>query len=278
VFVSHDGVWTQQQKLIQSGGEGYNFGGSVSVDGDTALVGASVSGKSNNHGSVWVFVRHGSVWNQQQILTAAPGDPRAFFGYSVAVSGNTAVIGAPYKTDFTDSHEAQGAAFVFVRDGGVWAMRQQLTYSGATGDLFGGSVALSGDTAVIGAPGKSNLHVQQGAVYVFLRSNGVFEKQQELTAADGAAGDRFGLSTSVSGDTAAVGAYLHVKGASVSQGAAYVFARSASVWTQQQELEGSSDKYGNNFGVSLSVSGDTALIGAPTADSKSPGAAYVFVN
>jgi sugar lactone lactonase YvrE len=158
---------------------------------------------------------------------------------------------------------------VFVRSGGVWTQQQELTASDdAPGDAFGFSVSLAGDTAVIGATGKNS---NQGAAYVFLLSEGVWAQQQELTVSDGAVGDSFGNSVSASGNTVAIGAY----GKNSNQGAAYVFARSVGVWTQQQELTASDGAAGDYFGRSVSVSGGTAAIGAP--DKNSPqGAAYVF--
>ena len=146
-----------------------------------------------------MFVRSGATWSQQQELTASDGAATTNFGYSVSVSGDTAVIGASGKNSSN-----QGAAYVFVRSGGAWTQQQELTASdGAAGDNFGYSVAVSGDTAVIGAYGKNS---NQGAAYVFVRSGGVWSQQQELTASDGAACDDFGHSVSVSGDTAVIGA------------------------------------------------------------------------
>ena len=210
-----------------------------------------------------MFVRSSGVWSQQQELTASDGAANDYFGYSVSVSGDTAVIGAYGKIS------DQGAAYVFVRSSGVWSQQQKLTASdGAASDDFGYSVSVSGDTAVIGADGNNSL---QGAAYVFVRSSGVWSQQQELTASDGAANDYFGYSVSVSGDTAVIGAY----GKNSFQGAAYVFVRSSGVWSQQQELTASDGAANDYFGGSVSVSGDTAVIGASGKNSNQ-GAAYVF--
>jgi sugar lactone lactonase YvrE len=263
VYVNNGGVWSQQQKLTASDGTGNDsFGYSVSVSGNTAVIGAP--GKNNNQGAAYVFVRSGGEWTQQQKLTASDGTGNDWFGYSVSVNGDTAVIGACFK------NISQGAAYVFVRIGGVWTQQQELTASDdAANNWFGWSVSVSGNTAVIGATANTSY---QGAAYVFVSNAGAWTQQQELTASDGAASDQFGYSVSVSGDTAVIGAV----GNSNFQGAAYVFVRNSGVWDQQQELAASDGSGGVDFGLAVSVSGDTAAIGAPFGNSNSQGAAYVF--
>ena len=204
------------------------------------------------------------AWTQQQELTAPDGAPYDYFGSSVSVSGDTAVIGAPYKSG------NQGAAYVFVRSRGVWSQQADLTASdGAPYDYFGYCVSLSGDTAVIGAFGR-NFGI--GSAYVYVRASGIWSLQQELNASDGAGNDHLGVSVSVNGDTAVVGA----PNKSGQQGAAYVFARSGGVWSQQQELTASDGAANAGFGTSASVSGDTAVIGDWNKNNNQ-GAAYVFV-
>ena len=204
------------------------------------------------------------TWTEQQELAASDGFVGDQFGWSVSVSGDTAVIGAVSKNN------AQGAAYVLVRSGGAWTQQQELTaFDGAADDYFGFSASVSGDTAVIGAWNKTiNSQSGQGAAYVFVRSGGVWTRQQELTASDGAWDDAFGYSVSVSGDTAVIGA--------PGNGAAYVFVRSGGTWSKQQELTASDETAGDYFGYSVSVSGGTALIGA-SAKNTNQGAAYVFV-
>ena len=212
------------------------------------------------------------VWTQQQELTASDGAASDWFGNSVSVSGDTAVIGAYRKNG------SQGAAYVFVRSNGVWSQQQELTASdGAASDQFGISVSVSGDTAAIGASTKTiNSNAQQGAAYVFVRSGGVWGQQQKLTASDGAASDQFGISVSVSGDTAAIGASTKIINSNAQQGAAYVFARIGGVWSQQPELTASNGGANDYLGASVAVSGETTVIGAYGKNSYQ-GAAYVFV-
>jgi hypothetical protein len=203
------------------------------------------------------------IWSQQQELTASDGLAGDYFGQSVAVSGDTAVIGA-YR-----QNGSQGAAYVFVRSGGAWSLQQKLTASdGQELDQFGVSVSVNGDTAVIGAYGRN---FYQGAAYVFVRSGVTWTQQQELTASDSAVNDDFGISVSVNANTALIGAF----GNNSSQGAAYVFVSGGGVWSQQQELSASDGAASDSFGDSVSVTGNTALIAADGKNSKQ-GAAYVF--
>ena len=277
VFVRSGGVWTQQKKLTASDGAAFDyFGRSVAVSGDTAVIGAyfdDVQGSLS--GSAYVFVRSGGVWTQQKKLTASDGAAFDYFGSSVAVSGDTAVIGTLLDDD---KGSDSGSAYVFVRSGGVWTEQQKLTASdGAATDYFGFSVAVSGDTAVIGTPYDDDKGSNSGSAYVFVRSGGVWTEQQKLTASDGAATDYFGFSVAVSGDTAVIGTpYDDDKGSN--SGSAYVFVRSGGVWTEQQNLTANDGAAGDNFGYSVAVSGDTAVIGAVGDDDQgtNSGSAYVF--
>jgi sugar lactone lactonase YvrE len=261
VFVNTAGKWILQQELTASDGAmGDKFGWSVSVNGDTAVIGAW--SENNYQGAAYVFVRSLGVWTQQQKLTASGDESVAFFGYSVAVDGNTAVIGAE------GSNGGQGTVYVFARSGGAWSQQQELTTSdGAADDAFGLSVSVNGNTAVIGAPGKND---SQGTAYVFLNSGGVWNQQQELMASDGVANDNFGNSVSICGETAVIGAP-----ANGGRGAVYVFVNSAGAWGQQRKLIASDGAPGAHFG-SVSVNGDTAVIGAQLQNG-GPGVAYMFV-
>jgi len=250
VFVRSNGAWNQQQKLTAADPAPGDFFGTVAIDGDTAIVGAV--GKSSNMGAAYVFVRSGGVWTQQQKLTADDATVGDLFGISVAISGDTAVMGAPNKASST------GATYVFVRNSGVWNQQQKLTPNDAeVFGNFGESVAISSETVVVGTPAKSG----GGAAYVFVRSGGVWSQQQKLTASDSSA---LGYSVAVSADTAITGDLI--------QRAAYVFVRSGNVWSQQQKL--AVDEF--DFGKTVAISGNTAVVGADQANGGT-GVAYVFV-
>jgi uncharacterized repeat protein (TIGR03803 family) len=254
---------TQQAELTASdGGPNDLFGTSVAIDGFTAVVGAP--GKNLTNGAAYVFVRSGTTWTQQAELIASDGAPNDQFGFSVAISGSTAVVGAYEKNSYT------GAAYVFVRSGTTWTQQAELTASdGAGGDAFGISVAISGSTAVVGAEGKNFL---AGVAYVFVSSGTTWTQQAELTASDTVTGELFGVSVAISDSTAVVGAI----GYNVSFGAVYVFVRSGTTWTQQAELTASDGVADDGLGYSVAVSGSTVVAGAPGKNS-STGAAYVFV-
>lgn len=204
------------------------------------------------------------VFTQQAKLTAADGAANDSFGTSVALSGDTALIGAPGNAG------SRGAAYVFVRTGSTWTWEGKLTANdGVAGDLFGWSVALSGDAALVGAYQDDG---GKGSAYVFVRSGTAWSQQAKLMASDGVALDRFGVSVSLSGDTALVGANQDDS----SRGSAYVFVRTGTVWIQQGKLTAADGAANDSFGISVSISGETALVGANQDDS-SRGSAYIFV-
>jgi FG-GAP repeat len=313
------------------------FGHSVAVSGDTVVVSAygeasnatGINGdqsdnSAGNAGAAYVFVRSGGTWSQQAYLKASNTEGIDLFGYSVAVSGDTVVVGAygegskatGIDGDQSDNTAAlAGAAYVFVRSGGTWSQQAYLKASNTeANDLFGYSVAVSGDTVVVGAFSEDskatgingdqsdNTAAFAGAAYVFVRSGGTWSQQAYLKASNTEANDLFGYSVAVSGDTVVVGAFEESSNATginggqtdnsaAFSGAAYVFVRSGTNWAQQAYLKASNTETGDNFGVSLAVSGDTVVVGANYEDSKTTGisgdqsdnnapasgAAYVFV-
>ncbi len=280
VYVGNGGTWSQQAELIASDGAADEaFGNSVAVSGTTAVVGAPANFEGTTRpGAAYVFVESGGTWSQQAELTASDGVAGDDFGYSVAVSGSTAVAGAPFHK--VGSNMNQGAAYVFVESEGTWSQQAELTASdGAANDGFGGSVAVSSSTAVIGASGHAvGRNYAQGAAYVFLQSGTSWSQEAELTASDGVGGDELGWSVAVSGSTAVAGAPWHAV-ENVAQGAAYVFGESRGAWSQQAELTASDEEANDYFGWSVSVSGSTAVVGAtgyPYGPTSYPGAAYVF--
>jgi hypothetical protein len=268
-----------QQRLVADDTVAYDlFGFSVSSSGDTLVVGAPYSDHSDRgsaSGSAYVFVRTGKTWSLQQKLTAEDGAPGDLFGYAVSVHGDTAVVGAPLDDPSgTDS----GSAYVFVRNGTVWTQQRKLTGPGtAAGDVFGHAVTVHGDTAIIGAPHDATAGTRSGAAYVFTRVGGIWSQQQKLTAPDAAAEVRFGFALSLSGTAVLIGAPYDTGNGSGS-GAAYVFARSGALWSQQQKLSPPDAVEDNLVGFSVALNGDTALLGAPFGSDKAygPGSAYVY--
>jgi hypothetical protein len=269
-------IWSERAKLVASdGANGDQLGSSVSLSGDTALIGdySKTDGANSKQGAAYVFVRSGSTWSQQGgSLVANDGAANDYFGISVSLSGETALVGASNKA--VGANAGQGAAYAFLRTGSTWAQQggPLVASDGAANDNFGLSVAISGDTALVGASNKTvGVNAFQGAAYVFVRTGSTWAQQGgALTASDGSSNDYFGTSVSLSGDTALVGAWT--AGAS-SQGAAYVFVRTGTTWAQQGPPLVANDGVGGElFGGSVSISGDTALVGA-----RNKNAAYVFV-
>lgn len=281
VFTRSGSTWSLQQKLTSPDGSTDDlFGVSVALLGDTALAGAYWDdvGANINQGSVYVFTRSGTTWSLQAHLTASDGAEGDGFGKSVALSGDTALVGAPGK-DFADTDD--GSAYVFTCSGSSWSEQAQLTAADhAPSDLFGSKVALSGDTALVGAPGDNvGTSIDQGSAYVFMRSDTSWTQQAKLTALDGASYDSFGRSVALSGDTALVSAPVDDVGANIIQGSAYVFTRSEMTWTQQAKLTASDGAAEDWFGISVALSGDTALMGAYGDDvggNDWQGSAYIF--
>ena len=283
VFVRNGSIWTQEQKLTAYDGASYDlFGQSVAIDGDTLVVGAPQDDWyfENDRGSAYVFVRSGSSWSKQDKLLASDADAGDYFGRSVAISGDTVVVAAP--GDNVGSNNGQGSAYVFVRSSLSWSLQQQLiAANGMAYDDFGRSVGVSGDTVVVGVPKHDvGSSTNQGTAFVFVRSGQTWSQQQQLTAADGAAYDDFGRSVAISGETLVVGAYVDHISNHADQGSAYVFVRSASVWSQQQHLVANDGAANDWFGFSVAISGDTIVVGAPgdsIGSSSARGSAYVFV-
>lgn len=285
--ITIDPTFVQEQKITSNDfGGAKNFGFSMAIEGDTAIIGAprddlTING---NEGSAFIFVRNGTTWTQQQKLIASDAKANDDFGYSVAISGETVLIGARF-VDVSPTSSSQGAVYVFVRNGTTWTEAQKLMASDATPGrgAFGTSVAIEGNTAVVGAETQSATANPTGAAYVFVRSGTTWIEQQKLNASDTAQGDQlFGSSVAISGETIIVGARRYNVGAKVDQGSAYVFVRNGTTWTQQQRLMASDGVARDEFGFSMAISGDTLIIGAPinilgANANNNPGAAYIFV-
>jgi len=274
VFIRTGATWTEQAKLTASDGVAIDyFGSSVSLSGDTAVIGAwGDDDKGSGSGSAYVFKRSGSTWSQQAKLTASDGAASDLFGVSVSLSGDTAVIGA-YGDD--DKGSASGSSYVFFRSGSTWSQQAKLTASdGAADDNFGNYVAVSSNTAIVGSYKDDDNGSASGSSYVFFRSGSTWSQQAKLTAGDGAASDFFGRSIAISSDTAIIGADGDDDSGSGS-GSSYVFTRSGTAWSQQAKLTAGDGTANSGFGLSVSISGDTALIGA-YGDNSYAGSAYVF--
>lgn len=309
------------------------FGWSVAVSGQTVVIGAPYEDSSStgvdstpdesatDAGAAYVFVRDAKgVWTQQAYLKAHNTGAGDSYGFSVSVSGDTAVVGAYLEDSSTagvnnptdDSGNDVGAAYVYVRNAaGVWSQQAFLKAANAGNlDQFGFTVSISGQTIVVGAQRENSATsgvnstpndngVGEGAAYVFQRSGGLWSQQAYLKASNSQSLDEFGVSVAISGDTIVVGALEEDSASSgvnsipneqlPGAGAAYVFARSGGVWSQQAYLKASNPGFFDLFGASVAVSGNTVVVGAyregsgstgvdspPDRSAPDAGAAYVF--
>ncbi|MCX6876085.1 MAG: FG-GAP repeat protein [Verrucomicrobia bacterium] len=323
VFVRSGNTWTQQAYLKASNtGTNDIFGTSVGVSGDTVVVGAngeasSASGVNGNQadntaanaGAAYVFIRSGTTWLQQAYLKASNTGSNDSFGSSVAISDNTVVIGASSEASgvtgvngnqLDNSASSAGAAYVFFRSGTTWSQQAYLKASNTgAGDFFGRFVAVSGDTVVVGASNEdsnatgvngsqtNNSATDSGAAYVFVRSGTTWSQQAYLKASNTGASDLFGSCVAVSGDTVVVGAYREDSRATgvndwnqwgdwaYDSGAAYVFSRSGTTWSQQAYLKATNTGATDFFGTAVAVSGDTVVVGANQEASAAAGASGV---
>ncbi len=281
VFVRSGPTWSFQQKLTAGDGAANDiFGRSVAISGESIVIGAaSADGTSSvDQGAAYVFTRTGSSWTQQAKLTAADGSALDYFGDSVAIAGDTVIVGA--TEDAAGSNIQQGSAYVFTRSGTTWSQQAKLTSSDGTAfDYFGFSVAVDGDTAAIGTLQDVGANFQQGSAYVFVRSGSTWTQQQKLTAADGAAGDSFGNSVFVLGDSLMIGAAGDTNGPNARQGSAYIFGRSGTTWTQGQKLVASDGSAEDSFGAGVAFTPNNAVIGSigDTINANTfQGSAYIF--
>ena len=309
-------VWTKNATLNASDGDnGDGFGRSVALDGDTAVVGAYQNDEGEpgevqvtNTGSAYIFTKDSQgMWKQTAQLTASDAADGDQFGYSVAVDGDTVVIGAHQDDD--DGAES-GSAYVFTKPSGDngwddWnslsadgkaMLTTKLTAPGAAaGGYFGNSVAIDGNTIVVGARKADSAYAitkpssdanSDGSIdwedWDSLDADGKATLTATLTASDAAAGDEFGTSVAIDGDTVVVGANEHDQSNTVTDsGAAYVFTKPGNAWatgTETAKLTASDGTRGDEFGISVAVSGNTVVIGAHLDDDNGDksGSAYFF--
>jgi len=271
VFHRVGGVWSLQDELLAdeiSVETNAHFGWSVGISGDVAIVGAKTANHpvaGANAGAVYIFTRNGTEWTRHIKLYASDVGFADNFGWSVAIDGDYAVVGAPFWDG--PSRDAEGAAYVLYRHQGgadVWGQQAgPLTAGEATGsDHFGHSVAISGNTAVVGAPDATEGFIRPGSACAFTRSGTVWTQQSELIATGGKDADLFGWAVAISGDRVIVGAPNRDCDVSLDCGAAYTFARHDEMWTEEDEITASDGLGSDQFGHSVALSGGIAVIGA----------------
>jgi hypothetical protein len=264
--------------LIAADGGPYDqFGRSVSICDSFALVGAPFSDSGGvGAGSAYVFQKVGSDWNQQATLSADDRSYGSYFGRSVAISGDFAVVGVNPDVDSPKPN----AAYVFRRDGEDWIQETKLLADGfLKSDLFGYSVGIRGEYMMIGAPGDDDQGDGSGSVYAYKRAVGGWSFITKLLANDGSAGCGFGSAICMDEMQAIIGAERG-SGTFDGTGVAYIFVRNGDTWTQQAKVYASDGAPADSFGISVAIHGNNAIVGALRADRSEwnarTGAAYIY--
>jgi hypothetical protein len=319
VYSQSGSSFVEQAKLAASdAATSQNFGSALALSGDTLAVGApyaNVAGKMSA-GAVYIFERSGSVWTQKTKLVASDAGDNARFGASLAIEGNTLLVGSPSAT--VSGLTYVGTGYLFARSSGVWSETAKLNATAARQyDQVGSSVALSGNTAVLGAPGVNiGGYLGAGAAVVFVNSGGTWTQQAQIDCPSTVfTRDRavFGRSLAVLGDTLAVASqysddYVFVRsGTSWSEqqhfsrgdsialapdsvvagrpsvpsslGDAYVMTRSGTTWTEMVHLQGVGAARGDKFGAAVAHAGSLLAISSPGAEVgmlTDAGAVYVY--
>jgi len=277
VFQRAETDWTAQAKLIDEDGADRDwFGFSVSISGDYAVVGAPARNEAGTKsGCAYIFARTGETWTKRSKLTPPDAAADAWFGYSVSISGDSAMVGAPGDNE---KGTKAGAVYIFQPGDPNWPMQQKITAEDAEADdKFGFSVCINGNDAIVGAIKDDDSGDDAGAVYILHFDGQNWLQQQKLLASDGQAGNWFGYSVSIDGDYAAAGAiYDNENGAN--SGSAYIFKRYGQTWIEEAKLTASDAAPGDKFGYSVSVTGDSVIVGARLDDDNgsASGSAYVF--
>ena len=267
--------WGNEQKVTASDiATGDYYGISVSVSGDYALIGAYADDDNGiDSGSAYIYYYNGTFWTEQQKLTASDGVAQDWFGYSVSISGDYALIGSRHNNGYS------GSAYIFHYNGTSWVEQQKLNASdSAGGDFFGNSVSIAGDYALIGSYRDDDNGYDSGSAYIYYYDGISWIEQQKLNASDGDDDDRFGNSVSISGDYALVGVSHGYNISSILTGSAYIFHYDGTSWAEQQKLNPSDGQHADWFGTSVSIAGDYALIGAVNDDDNGDdsGSAYLY--
>jgi hypothetical protein len=308
IFKKSGGSWIQQQKLTAPSRYEYNnFGNTVAIQGDYIVVGCEAQNYDenesnfihNNPGAAYIFKQTSGVWSLQQKIVAADRGPGDRFGGSVSISGDYIIVGA-IGHGFDESGQnfagSAGATYVFHQNAGVWTQTQKLVSSDrAAADGFGSSVAIDGDYALISAMGEDedenggNTQSQAGSAYMFKNVSGVWSQQQKIVASDRETMDAFGMSVSLEGNYAVIGAANESHDAVGANrlnasGSVYIFELSSGTWVQQQKIVASDRNQEDLFGRQVAISGDHIVVSATWQDLNSigtlpvnnAGAVYVF--
>jgi len=252
------------------------FGYAVSISGEFAIVGArNDDDKGADSGSAYIYQQKNNAWEKVQKIVPTDGAASDHFGYAVSISGDYAIIGAPYDDDKASS---SGSAYIYKRNEDQWEFLTKLVPNdGAASDYFGYAVSISEEVAIVGAHYGDGKTSDTGSAYIYQRNGDAWNYITEIIASDGASSDYFGYAVSITNEFAIIGAYGDDDKASGS-GSAYIFHRNGTYWNQITKLVPSDGQASDSFGYAVSISGDYAIIGAYADDEKSgdSGSAYIY--
>ena len=255
VYGPSGGSWVLQATVTAGdGAAGDFFGTAVALQGDTLVVGTGerdLDG-AENAGTVYVFTRSGGVWTQSAELTAPHPEKDAWFGGAVSLDGDTLGVGAAGENGY------DGAAYVFTGSGASWSQQARMTTPVATDGEFGGTVAVDGDTLLVGSAFKGS-----NGAFVFTRTGSAWDAGAELTAPGVAVKDGFGSSVAVSGDVAVVGAAEQQVGGVDNVGGVYTFTRQSGVWGSPTRIATPNAGDDGLFGAAVDLEDNSLAVGAP---------------
>jgi FG-GAP repeat len=271
--------WVLMQKITDAtGAAGDHFGSAVSISGNKAIVGSSLDnvGANGDQGSASFYQFNGTNWVLMQKVTDVTGATSDQFGLTVSISGTKAVIGAPY--DDEGANVDNGSAIFYQFNGTSWILTQKISNGlGASGEIFGFSVAIDDNYAVVGKPGESS---SEGAATTYFYGGASWSAISALSRPTSALNDQFGYSVSITGNYILVGVYSDDVGSSTDEGAAALFTRVGNLWQQQQYITDPSGSAYNYMGASVAIDGITKrfVICAPGAFSNRGKALFGKVN
>ncbi len=300
IFKNNAGTWSQVQKIVasdRSTNDWFGFGNAVSISGDYAIVGAYLEDEDEmgvntlaDAGSAYIFKNNAGTWSQVQKIVASDRSADDNFGFSVSISEDYAIVGAHRESENEAGevtlHEA-GSAYIFKNNEGTWSQVQKIVASDrSANDWFSTSLSISGDYAIIGAEREDENATggitisEAGSAYIFKNNAGTWSQVQKIVAPERGIRDRFGFSVSISENYAIVGAYREDEDITEGNylenaGAAYIFKNNEGTWSQAQKIVAADREDEDNFGWSVSTSGDYAIIGAHNEDHDTTGTNYL---
>jgi hypothetical protein len=274
-----DGVdWIEETKLIPSDNyDSDQFGGSVAIDGNTIVVGAQGDDDNGDlSGSAYIYRFDGSSWFEEAKILPIDWDGGFFFGWDVAIDGETIIVGAQGDDD---NGVHSGSAYIYRFNGAQWVEEAKLLASdGATSDYFGCSVAISDNVAIVGATRDDDNGTNSGSAYIYRFNGTQWIEEAKLTAFDGANEDRFGFSVGIDDETVIVGSSQDDNN-DANSGSVYIYNFDGSNWALEQKLVASDGDYGGQFGYSLALDNETIIVGAnwdASGNQGAEGSAYIY--